>query len=83
MGNLVKIDRLDSFGFQIRAQKRDVADLVIGIVGYVLRHVSIKLQEPIDIGLNNRIVCGGLDPTELPVLLPQVRLDNLCCQQEL
>ena len=83
MGELVEIDRVVSLGFQIRAQKRDVADLIIGIVRDVLWHVSVELHEPVHIGLNDRIICRGLDSTEFLVLLPQVSLDNLCRQQEL
>ena len=54
-----------------------MAYFIIGIVGNVLRHVTIKLLKGVDVGLTNTIGC--LNPSEFPVLLPQVGLDDLCC----
>jgi len=53
-----------------------VADLIIGVVRDVLRHVSVELKEPIHIRLKGRII-RDLNSTELLILLPQVRLNSL------
>ena len=58
-----------------------MAYFIVGIVGNVLRHVAIKLLKGIDVGLTYAI--GSFHSTEFLVLLPQVGLDDLCCQQEL
>ena len=58
-----------------------MAYFIVGIVGNVLRHVAIKLLKGIDVGLAGSI--GGFNSSKFPVLLPQVGLDDLCCQQEL
>ena len=56
-----------------------MAYFIVGIVGNVLRHVAIQLLKGIDVGLTDTIGC--LNSSKVPVLLLQVGLDDLCCQQ--
>jgi len=49
-----------------------MADLVVGVVGDVLRHVAVKHTQP---GLVARV--GRLLASELGVLLPEIRLEEL------
>ena len=58
-----------------------MADLIVGGVGDVLRHVAIELLKSVDVGLTYTV--GGLYSPKFLVLLPQVGFDDLRCEQKL
>jgi hypothetical protein len=47
---LAKVDWLAALGLQIIIQKRVMADLVVGVVSDVLRHVAVKHQQAGNVG---------------------------------
>ena len=49
-----------------------MAELIVGVVGNLLRHVTIEVRQRCHVG---RI--AAVDSTELVVLLPQIALDQL------
>ena len=82
---LIQIDSLHAFGFQIGINKREVAELIIGIVVDILGHIPIQDEQVI--GVRGVLRPAGdfavLDAAQFIVLLPQVRLDDLQRCQEL
>jgi len=59
-----------------------MADLVIGVVGDVLRHVSIELLKRVYVSRVSsiRVVIVVDRSAELVVLLPQIGLDKFDCR---
>jgi len=55
-----------------------VADLVVGVVGDVLRHVAVKVLKRSDVS-----GVAAIDAAELVVLLPEIGLDDLRCGEKL
>ena len=68
-----------ALGLEVRVEKREMGELVLGVVMDVLRHVRVEHRD----GRSKRRVpaapwhLGVLDPGKLVVLLPEVRLQNL------
>jgi hypothetical protein len=68
----VQIDRLGAFRHQVRVDELRVADLVVGVIADVLRHVAVEDGERRRVTRRRRV-----DAAQFVVLLPQISLDEL------
>ena len=80
----IEVHRFGAPGFQVGVDKREVALLVVGVVVDVLRQVRVELLQRFGVdGISGaQRLLTVLDATELVVLLPQVRLDQLGGREE-
>ena len=69
---LCEVDGLRAFGLQISIEEVAMADLVVSVVGDVLRHISVEILERSDVGRIARIrIVIVIDlSAKLIVLLP-------------
>jgi hypothetical protein len=74
---LVEVDRLGALPPQVGVEERRVTQLVVRVVGYVLRHVAVEVLQGGDVGC-----VAAVGSAQLVVLLPEVALDDLGRRQE-
>jgi hypothetical protein len=81
---LVQVDRFRAVRLKVGVEELEVADLVVGVVVDVLRHVVVQHLERL--GVFRAAAPAGdlivLDAAELVVLLPQVGFDDFDRSQE-
>src|SRR6202035_5454805 len=70
--------------FELRVDEDRVAELALGVVVDVLRHVFVELLQRFGIGRTPAAAgdLAVLDAPELVVLLPQIRLEDLGGREE-
>jgi hypothetical protein len=73
----VEVDGLRPLRLQVRVEEPRVAELVVGVVGDVLRHVPVEVRQRRHVA-RVAAVCAP----ELVVLLPQIAFDQLGSGQE-
>ena len=84
IAKVIQIDGIGANGSQECVDEREVADLILGIVVNVLRHVAIQLLKGIDVGCTRRSSWNFAvwDSSEFVVLSPQIGFENFNCSQE-
>jgi hypothetical protein len=75
--NLSRLTRLGGLRPQVGVEERRVTQLVVRVVGYVLRHVAVEVLQGGDVGC-----VAAVGSAQLVVLLPEVALDDLGRRQE-
>jgi len=92
---VAQVDLLCAFRLQVVVEKPVVADLIVGVVGDVLRHIAVEHEEPGDVGwsepsndflpvefeINWRLALIGCS-AKFGILNPQVGFDLLQGAQE-
>jgi hypothetical protein len=81
---LVQIDGICAFRNQVRIDEREVADLILGIVVYILGHVPIQHLKGSNVAWTPAPPWdfAVLDASQFVVLLPQIGFDDFGRRQE-
>jgi hypothetical protein len=80
----IQIDGIDALGCQVGVEEVHVAELILGIVVDILKHVPIHHEQSSDVGgtAASPWDFAALDASQFVVLLPQIALDDFDRSQE-